>query len=92
MTDKNILVPHLPLQCDNPECSCQEQWEKLEDKKIMVYCDTFQSGSHCYLGEDPIRWNVILPISKLTFKAAMEAANKEFKEYQSFKAQRELLN
>lgn len=85
MNNVTKLIPYLPMQCDNEECSCKETWETRGEHHLTVYCDTYRSGAHAKLNEDPVRWNIIVPIPRETFDMAITKAMPELKEYKEWK-------
>ena len=89
MNNVTKLIPYLPMQCDNEECSCKETWEHKGENHLVVYCDTFRSGAHAKLNEDPVRWNIICPIPRETFDRAMVQAMPELKKFKEWKEEQE---
>ena len=86
------IIPYLPMQCDNPGCSCQEVWEQEKENNLVVYCEYYQSGAHCKTNEDPVRWNIIVPIPRETFDMAIVKAMPELKKFKEWREKQEKLN
>ena len=89
MSNVTKLIPYLPMQCDNDDCSCKEVWEQKLNSHLVVYCDYYQSGSHCKTNEDPVRWNIIVPISRNTFDMAIVKAMPELRKFKEWKEEQE---